>query len=213
MISLTPVKYPSQKIVGLIGPAGSGRRTVANLLVEKHGFGQSSIANTIKDVTSAVFGLDRARLEGCTNEAISWRNQYDSHWEMSPATTECIVGTKMHRLDVTRDFWIKRWHKDVMNSTRPLVLTDVRTAAQASYLRSIGGTVVYMKRNVIEDKIPCSPAAVVNRYNVYPEDLKHEDLRAIHPSEWCFHGLQYDLVIANNGSLQKLEHFIDFELA
>ena len=50
-------------IIGLVGFIGSGKGTIADLLVERHGFFKESFANSVKDACSLIFGWDRAMLE------------------------------------------------------------------------------------------------------------------------------------------------------
>ena len=67
-------------IVGLVGFIGAGKGTVADILVEKHGFIKESFANSVKDSVSVIFGWDRSSLEGDTPESRRWREQPDEFW-------------------------------------------------------------------------------------------------------------------------------------
>jgi len=50
-------------IIGLVGFIGAGKGTVADILVEKHGFIKESFANSVKDAVSVIFGWDRTFLK------------------------------------------------------------------------------------------------------------------------------------------------------
>lgn len=50
-------------IVGLVGAAGSGKSSVANHLVEVHGFVEMSFAAPLKDLAARLFGWDRSRVD------------------------------------------------------------------------------------------------------------------------------------------------------
>ena len=67
-------------IVGIAGLIGSGKDTIADYLVNSHGFKRESFAGTLKDAVASVFGWDRILLEGRTSSAREWREQIDSWW-------------------------------------------------------------------------------------------------------------------------------------
>ena len=64
-------------IIGICGLIGSGKGTVADVLVEQHNFTKISFADKLKDGVATVFGWDRAMLEGDTDESREWREQAD----------------------------------------------------------------------------------------------------------------------------------------
>ena len=66
-------------IVGICGLIGSGKGTVADILVEQ-GFTKVSFADKLKDGVSTIFGWDRSLLEGDTDESRDWREQADEFW-------------------------------------------------------------------------------------------------------------------------------------
>ena len=67
-------------IIGLCGLIGSGKGTVADILVDEHNFEKISFADKLKDAVSVLFDWDRAMLEGETSESRVWREQEDSFW-------------------------------------------------------------------------------------------------------------------------------------
>ena len=73
-------------IVGICGLIGSGKGTVADILVEQ-GFTKVSFADKLKDGVATIFGWDRAMLEGDTNESREWREQVDEFWTKETGRT------------------------------------------------------------------------------------------------------------------------------
>jgi len=67
-------------IIGICGLIGSGKDTVADYLVNEHGYRRESFANPLKDAVAAVFGWDREMLEGRSKESRQWREQTDAWW-------------------------------------------------------------------------------------------------------------------------------------
>jgi hypothetical protein len=68
-------------VVGVLGFKGSGKDTVGDYLVQKHGFARDSFANPLKDAVAATFNWPRAMLEGDTKSSREWRELPDAWWE------------------------------------------------------------------------------------------------------------------------------------
>lgn len=56
-------------LIGVVGFAGSGKGTVADILVRDHGFKKLSFADALKDAVATIFGWERHLLEGDTDES------------------------------------------------------------------------------------------------------------------------------------------------
>ena len=67
-------------IIGICGLIGSGKGSVADILVEEHNFKKISFADKLKDGVASVFDWDRQMLEGDTNDSRKWREEKDDFW-------------------------------------------------------------------------------------------------------------------------------------
>lgn len=56
-------------ILGICGLIGSGKGTVADILVRDHNFTKVSFADKLKDGVSAIFNWDRDMLEGDNDDS------------------------------------------------------------------------------------------------------------------------------------------------
>ena len=77
-------------IIGICGLIGSGKGTVADVLVDQ-GFKKVSFADRLKDGVSTIFGWDRAMLEGDTDESRQWREQRDDFWSAETKWKSLLV--------------------------------------------------------------------------------------------------------------------------
>ena len=85
-------------IIGMCGLIGTGKDTVADILVNNYNFKKLSFADKLKDGVATVFSWDRQMLEGTTDESRKWREQKDEFW--SRETNEHI----------TSDWFPNVWH-------------------------------------------------------------------------------------------------------
>ena len=51
-------------IISISGERGSGKDTIASILVDEYGFQKLAFADSVKDSLSVIFGWDRIMLEG-----------------------------------------------------------------------------------------------------------------------------------------------------
>ncbi len=190
------------KVIGIMGAAGSGKDTVAGVLVENHGFKKLSFAKTLKDIASVAFNWDRSLLEGDTPESRVWRETLDPFWGVTPRSALQKIGTEMFRENISPDFWIKRMHQDVMSSECPVVISDCRFENEAAFIQSLpGGVVIYVQRDEAEAKVPEWIREAARGPGA------HEKLKdcGVHPSEWVYFGVKHDVTIHNNSSLEDLK--------
>lgn len=199
-------------IVGLVGQIGAGKGTVADLFVDRHDFFKESFANSVKDACAAVFGWDRAMLEGDTLESRAWREQSDAWWseklgrEFSPRLALQLMGTEAGRDVFHSDLWVhtvlRRCEQAPWNN---YVIADVRFPNEINAIKESGGKVIRVRRGddpewySLAHECNLSSNLDVMR-NAYPE---------IHYSEWAWIGSHYDVVMDNNCTLDELEIRVD----
>ena len=193
-----------QRIIGIIGAIGSGKDTIADYLIEAHGFKKASFARRVKDAAAAVFGWDRELLEGSTRESREWREQVDPFWGLSPRVALQKIGTEMFRTHIRDDIWVRALEKDLAaEPAQNFVITDCRFQNEIDTIRACGGRIIYVSRGeppswvsdaVIAYKDPASPQAAWFAAS------------GIHLTVWTTYALasQADVQICNDGSLQEL---------
>ena len=120
-------------IIGVVGFIGSGKDTIADYLVNNHGYRRESFANTLKDAVASVFGWDRVMLEGRTKQAREWREQIDPWWaerlsipELTPRWVLQYWGTEVCRKAFHDDIWITSLENKLRRTKDDIVISDCR---------------------------------------------------------------------------------------
>ncbi len=124
-------------LIGLVGKAGSGKTTIANLLIRKYGFERMAFADPLKEM------LIKAGM--CTRDECYGEKTKMSRWLMQK------VGTEIFREQIDEDFWVKatldrlseRWDE---NPRARIVIDDVRMPNEAQAIRALGGELVRVVR-------------------------------------------------------------------
>jgi len=120
------------KIIAICGFQGSGKDTLANILIKKYGYKKLSFGGTVKDVASIIFNWDRKMLEGDTTESREWRETVDDWWSkklginnLTPRYILQQVGTDLFRNNFHKDIWINCLEKKLIDYDK-VVITDCR---------------------------------------------------------------------------------------
>jgi hypothetical protein len=199
-------------IIGICGLIGSGKDTVADYLVNVHGFRRESFAGTLKDAVAAVFGWDRILLEGRTKASREWREQVDLWWsqrlgqEITPRWVLQYWGTEVLRRGFHDDIWIASIENKIRNSPDNVVLSDCRFPNEISSLRSIGGIILRTCRGPEPEWYNFALQENLQQ----SEQAKWELIkRKVHVSETAWIGTDFDHVLDNNGSMDELYAQVD----
>jgi len=194
-------------IIGVCGFIGSGKDTIADYLVNIHGFRRESFANTLKDAVAAVFGWDRILLEGRTKEAREWREQIDPWWaerlhipNLTPRWVLQQWGTEVCRRGFHDDIWIASVENKLRRTKDNIVISDCRFPNEIASIKQAGGVIVCVNRGEL-------PSWHIMAANANKGDIvasaKLKQL-GIHASETAWVGTNFDHVLDNNSTLDSL---------
>jgi hypothetical protein len=186
-------------IIGICGLIGSGKGTVADVLVQKHKFTKISFADKLKDAVSDLFGWERGLLEGVTNQSRVWREQPDEFWsneigkDITPRYVLQKFGTECMRQGFYDDIWVSFVKKKLIaEPNKNWVIPDVRFPNEVKMIKSINGAVWCIRRNGnpkwFDD---------YRFHNIIPKD--------VHPSEYMWARSEFDYVVENNETKEDLE--------
>lgn len=199
-------------IISLSGLIGSGKDTVAEMLVNDHGFKRDSFARTLKDAVSVIFGWDREMLEGKTKEAREQREQIDIWWsarlgipELSPRWVLQHYGTEIMRTHFHTDIWVASLENNLLkNPAENIVISDARFVNELNMLKSLEAEMICVARGDkptwwnIAEKAHTDTIAMAYMVN-----------SKIHRSEWDWADYKFDDIIYNNGSLEDLKDTVN----
>ena len=205
-------------IIGICGLIGSGKDTVADYLVNVHGFRRESFAGTLKDAVAAVFGWDRTLLEGRTKASREWREHIDIWWadrlnipHLTPRWVLQYWGTEVMRRGFHDDIWIASIENKIRNLQDNVVISDCRFPNEIVSIRNAGGRIVRTCRG--PDPEWFRAAEVVNRgptQNLsWASNRSVLDTFKIHASETAWVGTNFDCVLDNNGTMDELYAQVD----
>lgn len=168
--------WPEPKLIGLAGPARSGKDTVAGLLKQAFPVKTVAFADPIRAMLAAGFGFNEQHFNGPLKEVkVEWIGK--SYRQMAQT-----LGTEWGRNCVNENLWVlaayervKQFHAEGYHA----VITDVRFENEAAFVRNNGGVVWHIRRDGIQKVAEHSSEAGLT---VYPQDV----------------------LISNNGTLEDL---------
>jgi hypothetical protein len=127
-------------IIGIGHKKGVGKDTVANRLVDTHGFIRMSFADPLKEACRIIFHFTDAQLYGDLKEVV------DKRWGKTPRQILQMFGSDALRNIIDRDVWIKSLRfkiesKVLAEPTKQLkiVVPDVRFPNEAEAIKAMDG--------------------------------------------------------------------------
>ena len=182
-------------IIGLCGAQGSGKDTVANILITEYGFVKLTFASTLKDVVAILFSWPRDLLEGLTEESRLWRETVDDFWSaklsisgFTPRKALQMIGTDLFRLHFNNDIWISIVENKIgaMLKNNPninIVISDCRFANEFSLIK----------------QFPDSHIITILREKNYSIN------KLVHSSETEWVNYNFDAILQNDNSIDELK--------
>ena len=195
-------------IIGICGFIGSGKDTVADYLVNFHGFRRESYASSLKDAVSSVFGWDRILLEGRTLESREWREQVDNWWStrlniphLTPRWVMQNFATEICRNNFHEDIWVASLEYKLSNTSDNIIITDCRFLNEYNTIKKLGGQIIRVKRGPEPEWYPHVKSALSG--DSISKSLLLRNY-GVHESEWAWYGFDSDIIIENDDSIEEL---------
>lgn len=168
----------------LLGEEGSGKSTVCEMLRCDHGWVAFNFAKRLKDAVAAIFGYDRAMLEGYSKKSRKWRETPEPVWSRylgEPITPrEIIIAVaESLRSKISAEIWAAVAITDAKQCEYPTVIGDCRRNNEMTMAKKFGYKSVRIRRpghnsdKKVWDKIPTDAETDY----VIDNDGTFEDLR------------------------------------
>lgn len=127
-------------IIGLTGPAGSGKTTAAKYLVERYGATRFSFAEPLKRMAMMIYGLSEEQVFG----PLEAKEAVDSRHGKSPRELLQFLGTDVCRTWLGPDVWANA-ALSKLEPGRLYVCDDVRFDNEAEAIRERGGEIWHLR--------------------------------------------------------------------
>lgn len=176
-------------IIGISGKIGSGKDTLADLIIKKDStIVKKSFAYKLKQIGAFLTGTE---IELWTTQ--EGKNIWLPEWGMTIGTFQQKLGTEAMRNGLHQQVWVHALFADWKEGDK-WIITDMRFRNEAKEVKSVGGTLI--------------------RINGDPAKVRANSTRDLtHPSETDLDNFSdFDLVYENTKSLSELDNFADLVL-
>lgn len=126
------------KLLGLAGPARSGKDTAGQAISWVTGWKTYALASPIKETINDLFDWDGRHAYGELKEII------DPNWGFSPRQAYQLFGTEFGR-SLREDLWLRMAYNKY-EKLGSLIITDIRFENEADLIRDNGGHIIHIQR-------------------------------------------------------------------
>lgn len=168
------------KIIGITGPIGAGKTTIAKYLEENHGYKLLSFSTLLKKAAAELFSIDLHHFYDP-----DLKNEVNEFWKLTPRSILQVLGTECMRDNFGQDFWAKSMMQHINQSNyKAIVIDDVRFTQESAMICRLDGDII----------------KVIRKENPYAMNDAHisENVKII-----------YDFLCVNNFALNTLYNHID----
>lgn len=145
-------------IIGITGKKRSGKDSIADYLIDNHGYTRYAFADPIKRGLMEMFGFTDEQMWGSEQD----KETVDPRWGISPRRLVQITGTELYQFDLPkylregefpwgRGVWTRKfklWYLDELeeNPNLKVVISDVRYPHEEEIIHGLNGTMVKVIR-------------------------------------------------------------------
>jgi len=189
------------KLMGFVGASGAGKTSIAQTLVEHHGFHRLHMGQPIKDMLGA-FGLSELELQGSPEirsapaQALAGR---------SPRFAMQTLGTEWGREMISKTIWADHLRRRLESlreeHTNWIVVDDLRFPEDFEAIKDAGGVIVRIIRPAAEGD-PSWPEKLARKIAWLRNPLRKLGLNVDHSTEVHWRTAPATFEILNDGSLE-----------
>ena len=135
------------KLIGITGKAGSGKDTVADIILQQYPGFKRAMAKPIKGAFKAVFGFDPDQLPRDSKE------KQIPGFDFSARKAMQTLGTEWGRT-LDKNLWLKLAHENYKFCLRKsgyLIIPDIRFDNEAEWVRAKGGLLIHVERPNVQE--------------------------------------------------------------
>ena len=134
------------KLIGITGYARSGKDTIGEILVREHHYVRFAFADPIKEMIQAMLEMSADDLEACKDEVLQ-------DLGVTPRHLMQTLGTEWGRDTIDKELWINLLKRKIilqadLHPEKNIVVTDVRFPEEAEMIRSLGGSIWKVRRDL-----------------------------------------------------------------
>jgi hypothetical protein len=136
------------KIIGFHGIAGAGKDTAAFAIKElEQNTDVFAFAGPLKEACKILFNFSHDQLH---HPVV--KEELDERWEKSPRQILQWLGTDILRNHINQDFFVMNMKQRIEASQAEfIIISDVRFDNEAEFIRSLGGKVIKIERNMTKN--------------------------------------------------------------